>query len=183
MRRAIGIVATIAIALGGAIALLLWFENRDSSQVSQQAGGAATVVGPGRLLPDQGDAHLRPGERPPKAYVSDPPASGAHVPVPVVHDATRLGDDELLHALELGDVVLVYGGARPPAALRALADKVAGPFDPALAAAGQAIVLARRPGTKGVIALAWRRELRAASAADPSLEPFAAFWLGRGAPA
>jgi Protein of unknown function (DUF3105) len=183
MRRAISVVATIVVALGGAILLLLWFEGRDDSQVNQQQGGAATIVGPGRLLPDQGDAHLRPGERPAQAYATDPPASGAHVPVAVVHDAARVSDDELLHALELGDVVLVYGSARPPAALRALADKVSGPFDPALAAAGQAVVLARRPGTRGVIALAWRHELRTPSASDPALEPFADFWLGRGAAA
>lgn len=183
MRRAVSVVATIVVALGGAILLLLWFEGRDNSQVHEQAGGAATIVGPGRLLPNEGDAHLRPGQRPAKAYATDPPASGAHVPAPVVHDAARMDDDELLHALELGDVVLVYGGARPPAALRALADRVAGPFDPALAAAGQAVVLAQRPGTRGVIALAWRHELRAASASDPALEPFADFWLGRGVPA
>jgi hypothetical protein len=182
MRRAIGVAATILLALGGAILILLWFENRDNSQVSQQTGGAEMVAGPGRLLPDQGDAHLRPGQRPAAAYVTDPPASGAHVPAALVHDATRLSDDQLLHALELGDVVLVYGGARPPAALRALADRVAGPFDPALAAAGQAVVLARRPGTRGVIALAWRHELRVPRASDPALAPFADFWLGRGAP-
>jgi hypothetical protein len=180
MRRAIGVAATIVVALGGAIVLLLWLEGRDSSPVEQH-GGAATLAGPGRLLPDQGDAHLKPGQRPAQAYVTDPPASGAHVPVAVVHDARRLSDDELLHALELGDVVLVYGEAQPPAALRALADKVAGPFDPALAAAGQAVVLARRPGTKGVIALAWRRELHVASASDSALESFANLWLGRGA--
>ena len=87
----------------------------------------------------------------------------------------------LLEALRAGNVVLVYGSPRPPEPLRTLADEVAGPFDPALASAGQAVILARRPGTRGVSALSWSRVLRAASATDPRLRDFAEAWLGRGA--
>jgi hypothetical protein len=57
-----------------------------------------------------------------------------------------------------------------------------GPFDPALVQAGQSVILARRPGTQGVVALAWRHLLRAPSGSDPELARFAEFWLGRGAP-
>jgi hypothetical protein len=179
LNRVAGIAATVLVALAGAIAVLLIFEGRDSSQVQHAAGAAA---GPGRLLPDQGDAHLRAGAPRPR-YVSDPPASGAHVPVAIRSDpdGTQLSDDQLLEALSLGDVVLLYGGERSPAGLRALADRLAGPFDPALAASGQAVVLARRPGTRGVMALAWRHELRARSGRDPALEGFVSYWLGRGA--
>ena len=42
-------------------------------------------------------------------------------------------------------------------------------------------MLARRAGSDGVVALAWRRMLRAADPADPALERFASHWLGRGA--
>lgn len=87
----------------------------------------------------------------------------------------------LLDALRAGNVVLVYGSPRRPEPLRTLADEVAGPFDPALASAGQAVILTRRPGTRGVIALSWSRVLRAASATDPRLRDFAEAWLGRGA--
>jgi hypothetical protein len=182
LRRAGGTLLTIAIALAGAVGVLLYFEGQDTSQVHQSSGATA---GPGQLLPNQGDTHLRPGQRPAQPYASDPPASGPHVPTPIGSDApgTQISDDQLLHALELGDVVVFYGGARPPAALVALADRLAGPFDPALAAAGQAVVLARRPGTQGALALAWRHVLRVPGARDPQLDAFASYWLGRGAAA
>ena len=43
------------------------------------------------------------------------------------------------------------------------------------------MILADRPGTDGVVALAWRRMLRARGPTDPALEAFADYWLGRGA--
>lgn len=171
---------TVAIALGGVILLLLFFEGRDTSQLHRSTD---TASGPGQLFPDQGSAHLRPGDAPARAYASDPPTSGPHVPVAIRSDraGTRINDDQLLSALELGNVVVLYGEPGPPAALVALQRKVAGPFDPALAAAGQAIVLARRPGTTGVVAVAWRHLLRTPAAQDQALAQFASYWLGRGA--
>jgi hypothetical protein len=44
------------------------------------------------------------------------------------------------------------------------------------------LILARRPGTQGLIGLAWAHMLRTASAADPMLKTFAQYWIGRGAP-
>jgi Protein of unknown function (DUF3105) len=177
-RVGVGLLAVL-IGLAGAVGLLFVFEGRDTSQVTPPA---STTAGPGQLYPDQGHAHLKPGQRPAQPYASDPPTSGPHVPAAIGSDAdgTRLSDDQILQALELGDVVVLYGTPRAPAALRALADKLAGPFDPALAASGQALILARRPGTNGVIALAWRHELHVPSARDAALEPFADYWLGRG---
>ncbi|MFL5924207.1 MAG: DUF3105 domain-containing protein, partial [Gaiellaceae bacterium] len=90
------------------------------------------------------------------------------------------GDDELLHALELGDVVIVYPQRTPPAALRRLQDELAGPFDRDLAAAGQAVILNRDPSVEQVTGLAWRHRLRAATPGDPRLREFADFWLGKG---
>jgi hypothetical protein len=111
----------------------------------------------------------------------DPPTFGAHRTVALRREDDALGRDALLTALAAGDVVLFYGSARPPARLRALQRAVAGPFDPDLAAAGQAIVLSRRPGTHGVLAAAWRRLLHAPGAGDPGLRAFAETWLGKGA--
>ena len=175
MRQAGGVLLTAAVALGGVILLLLFFQSRDDSQLRRSE---PVPAGPGQLFPDQGHAH----ERPSKPYASDPPTSGPHAAEPIRsdEDGTRLTDDQILHALELGDVVLLYGTPRAPAALRALARRVAGPFDPALAASGQAVVLGRRAGVEGVTALAWRHLLTASSASDPALERFAQFWLGRG---
>jgi Protein of unknown function (DUF3105) len=183
LRRLGAIALTLLVAIAGAVVLLLVFEGRDSSQVRQQAPGAAGTQGPGRLLPDQGDARLAPGQPRPR-YLTEPPASGAHRSTSITTDAdgTRLSDDQLLEALSLGDVVLLYGGPHPPAGLRALADRIAGPFDAALAASGQAVVLARRDGTNGITALAWRHELQASKPNDPALASFADYWIGRGAP-
>ena len=62
-----------------------------------------------------------------------------------------------------------------------LQEEVAGRrFDPALAAAGQAVILAQRPGVGGVQALAWRRRLAASGPDDPKLREFAEAWLGQG---
>lgn len=158
--RRLGIaLLTVVVALGGFVLVLLFFEGRDSSQVPGSAGAGR---GPGQVVTDQARAAA------PAAIRSD-------------RDGTRLSRDQLLHALELGDVVLLYGTSAPPPQLRALQERVSGPFDPVLAANGAAVILARRPGTDGVTALAWRRILRAPSASDPAIEDFADYWLGRGA--
>ncbi|HXO09473.1 MAG TPA: DUF3105 domain-containing protein [Solirubrobacteraceae bacterium] len=130
---------------------------------------------------DLGDAHLKPGARPPH-YDSDPPTSGPHVAVAVRHDGTTISNDQLLQALELGNVVVLYGTRQPPRDLRRLAGSVAAPFSPALAAAGQAVIVAQRPGTRGLVALAWTRLLHVKSAVDRQLRSFILFWLGHGAP-
>lgn len=172
----------VGIALGslalsvGLIAILSgFFAGRDTAGVS---GG---IGGPGQAFSDLGHAHLRPGQAHPP-YNSDPPTSGAHVPAALRHDRTRLSNDQLLQALESGDVVIAYGGPSPPPGLTALADAAAPPFTPALVAAGQAVILAPRPGTQGVVGLAWAHLLRVDSPRDPALRQFVEFWLGRGAP-
>lgn len=142
--------------------------------------GVSTQQGPGVAYRDQGDTHLSAGTADP-AYDSNPPTSGAHVVAPVTRDGATLSDDQLLTALGNGDVVLLYGTPRPPPGLAALATAVSGPFSPALAAGGGAVILARRPGASGVIALAWTRALRAAANDEAPLRSFAQFWLGRGA--
>jgi hypothetical protein len=166
--------ASLALSVGLIALLSGFFAGQDSAGIN----GGATV--PGVRYPDQGHAHLTLGQLRP-VYASDPPTSGAHVPIAVTRDAAPLTDDQLLEALERGDIVIAYGTSRPPAGLEALAQDVAGGFTPALAAAGQAVILDARPGTRGLIGLAWTRMLRVGSAADPRLRAFAGQWLGRGA--
>jgi hypothetical protein len=134
--------------------------SRDDSQV------ATAVQGPGRAQPEG----------------ADPPASGPHRDVLVTRDRGPITDNQLLRALELGNVVILYDGPRPAPALMRLQKDVAGPFDAELAAAGQAVILARRAGAGPATALAWKRILRARDPADPALRDFAEFWLGRGIP-
>jgi len=169
------VVASLAVSFGLIALLSGFFASRDAPGVSGPSGL------PGIAFRDLGDAHLQPGQ-PHQRYDSSPPTSGAHVVAPVPADRARLSDDQLLEALELGNVVVMYGTPTPPPALEALVGQVAYRFSPALAAAGQAVILARRPGTNGLIGLAWTHMLRIASPSDPLLKQFTQYWLGRGAP-
>jgi uncharacterized protein (DUF111 family) len=79
-----------------------------------------------------------------------------------------------------GNVVLLYSDERQTAALRELARDTAGPATPALQAAGQAVIVRRRPGLRvPVIALTSDHRLDAVAADDPRLRPFVEYWLGR----
>ena len=176
MRRLAVVVAGVALVIGGLLVLQVLLSSRDDADV-----GGAAATGPGQLQRDLGSEHLPPGRRTPVEGQTDPPTSGAHHPRLPTRDRTVLLPDQILHSLELGDVILFYGTAKPPAELRALQDDVSGPFDTEVAAAGQQVILARRPGVEGVTAAAWRRLLRAGSAGDPALRAFAEAWIGRGA--
>lgn len=175
LERVAIIVASLVLSIGLIAVLSGFFAGRDQAGVS----GIGNEVG--LQFQDLGHAHLRPGD-PRPAYDSNPPTSGAHVAEPVLHDQARLTDDQLLEALEVGDVAIMYGSRKPPVGLEQLADNVAGPFTPSLAAAGQAVIYSRRPGTTGLIALAWTRMVHVSSANDPLLLQFTQQWLGRGAP-
>ena len=164
-------VAIIALLSGGLLA------GRDAAGIT----GSTSSAGVGAGFADLGHAHLRPGQLHPP-YDSTPPTSGAHVPVPILRDGTEVDDDQLLQALETGDVVFMYGSRQPPAALRTLATTLAPPFTPTLAAAGQAVILARRTGTNGVLGIAWTRLVHVRAATDPLLGSFARLALGQGAP-
>ncbi len=175
LERIAVVVVALAVSVGLIGLLSGFFQSRDQPGVS---GNPNAVIG--LQFRDLGHAYLVPGA-PRPAYDSIPPTSGAHIPQAVRRDGTRLNDDALLQALELGDIVIMYGTPAPPAGLHALARRVAGPFTPTLAAAGQAVILAERPGTSGLIGLAWTRMVRVRTPGDPSLRAFAEQWLGQGA--
>jgi hypothetical protein len=174
LERGAVVIVAIAVAIG-VIALLSGglAGSRDDPGVSIRTG-----PGPGTAYRDQGDRHLTAGQPHPR-YDSDPPTSGPHVPVAVTAENMMLTDDQLLHALELGDVVFMYSTPRPPGGLQAVADGVAPRFSADLAAHGQTVILARRAGLRTITALAWRHMLRSNNAA--ALRGFAQFWLGKGA--
>jgi hypothetical protein len=174
VRRALIALAVVLVAAAACVALISLLASRDSSQV----GGAS---GPGALEPDRGSRRLGADAPPTPASAPDrPPTSGPHREVAVSRDGAELSDDELLSVLQLGNVVIAYDSEKAPDALVALQDEVSGAFDPGLAAAGQAVILARRPGVGGVVALAWRRRLKASGPDDPKLREFAEAWLGQG---
>ncbi len=173
-RIAIG-VASLVLSIGLILLLSGYFAGRDQAAVS---GGTS---GPGQAFSDLGHAGLSLGQ-PRPSYNSNPPTSGPHLREAVTRDGATLNDDQLLQALQLGNVVIVYGTAKPPAGLTKFASTAAPPFSPGLAATGDAVILARRPGTTGLVALAWAHLLRVNDASDPQLGQFVSFWLGRGAP-
>jgi len=169
------VVASLVLSIGLILLLSGYFAGRDQAAVS---GG---TTGPGQAFSDLGHSALSPGQ-PRPSYSSDPPTSGPHVPEAVTRDGATLNDDQLLQALQLGNVVIVYGTKQPPSGLAKFASAAAPPFTPALAATGDAVILARRPGTQGLVALAWTHLLRVSSPSDSQLGQFVSFWLGRGAP-
>ncbi|MBB4663621.1 hypothetical protein [Conexibacter arvalis] len=108
------------------------------------------------------------------------PAGGAAAVPGTAFDAPeRYLDGRQTRLLARGNVYLVAAGAPP--ALTALREELSGPPDPVLEEAGQAVVLVRRAGVDGVVALAAGHRLVTDDPADPRLERFAAHWLGRGA--
>jgi uncharacterized protein DUF3105 len=167
-KQAVYALAISGLAAAACLVLITILANRDSSGVTKTSG-------PGTLMPDRGSSHAD-GPQTPASPPDDPPTSGPHRPEPVTRDEVPLSDDQLLEALHLGNVVFAYDGS--PAELKKIQEDVSGPFDPELAAAGQAVILDKRPGVKGVIALAWRRELRSSDPAQ--LREFADAWLGQG---
>lgn len=172
MPRWVLVLTAALVIAAAAVALSLLAATRDPSRVG-------VAEGPGEAFTDQCASHAAPPEG--FEYSSQPPTSGPHEPRLPAGDERRLGDDELLHALELGNVAFAYDARRPPPELVALRDDLAGDFDVELAAAGQAVLLVRHPAADGVSALAWNRRLVTADPADPALREFAEYWLGRGA--
>lgn len=176
------VVASCAVAFGSIALLSGYFTARDPG------GVAGSLSGPGLVYRDLGNAQLRPGA-PRPTYDSNPPTSGPHVTTPVSAGGRALTDNQILTALSAGDVVLIYGGTAPPPGLAALARSTGGPFSPSLAAAGDAVILARLPGINGIIALAWTRMLsitgmlRVTASNDAVLKQFIEAWLGKGAAA
>jgi hypothetical protein len=154
------VVAIVAAAVA-LLGLVLVLGSRDDAEV-------APAQGPGELRPDRGAAH--DGTARPDG--DEPPTSGTHRPELVTRDRRPLTDDQLIHALELGNVVILAERIDPE--LLAVQRAVAGPFDAEVAAAGQAVILARRDGP--TTALAWRRLLRTDDPAE--LQAFAEAWLG-----
>jgi hypothetical protein len=157
------IAAGVLLAIAGLIVLVLVLGARDDPEVASPSGSSA-------LEPDLGAEHSGAAQE-----TDEPPTSGPHAPELVTRDRRRLTNDQLLHALELGNVVLLYDAPEPPPELVAVQRDVAGPFDAEVAAAGLAVILARWPGIEEPTAVAWRRVQRGAG-----LREFAEAWLGQG---
>jgi hypothetical protein len=170
--KALYALAVAGLAAGLCIVLIFILASRDSSQVDQ------AETGPGTLEADRGAQVVTSGPDTPASAPSEPPTSGPHRSEPVNADRTALTDDQILTALAQGNVVIAYEGAAPAL----VQEDVSGPYDPELAAAGQAVILAKRPGIGAVQALAWRHRLVASGPEDPKLQEFAEAWLGQGAP-
>jgi len=79
-----------------------------------------------------------------------------------------------------GNVVLLHSDERLTSQLRELAERMAGPPDETLEAAGQAVLVQQQPNLDvAVTAVTATRMLRAQRPDDPALEAFIEYWLGR----
>jgi hypothetical protein len=79
-----------------------------------------------------------------------------------------------------GNVVLLYSDERLTSGVHAFAARIAGEPSAALQAAGQAVLVERRPNlTIPVTAVTAGRRLEATGPDDPALESFVEYWLGR----
>jgi len=79
-----------------------------------------------------------------------------------------------------GNVVLLHSDERLTRQLRELAERMAGPPDEALTAAGQAVLVQQRPNLEvAVTAVTATRMLPAPSPDDAALQAFIEYWLGR----
>src|ERR1700760_3267561 len=115
LERAAVVIVSLAIAIA-IIALM----SGGLAGTQDDPGVTGGQAGPGTAYRDLGDLRLRPGQPRPQ-YDSDPPTSGAHKPVNVTKNESTISDDQLLQALQVGDVVLTYGTRKPPPGLVALA--------------------------------------------------------------
>ena len=151
MRRLLGGLLIVVVSLAAVVAAVLVLQSRDDAEVGS-AGG--------------------PGEKV-EARCPDERAG-------ITRDARPLSENQIRQATSLGNVVLRYPGARPPAARRERPDPRPGPVDAPLPPAGPAGIHPR--GGQGIEALAWGRRQRARTPDDPALRTFAEAWLGEGAP-
>jgi hypothetical protein len=79
-----------------------------------------------------------------------------------------------------GNVMLLYSDERLTRRLRELATDIGGPADPALVAAGQAVVVRRQPGLRvPVVAVTATHRLESNDPGEPALRAFVEYWLGR----
>jgi len=152
VRRFLGGLLILALSLAIVIAVVIALQSRDEGNVDNKGAGPGEKVA--AKCPDE--------------------------PEGVTRDSRPLSENQIRQAISLGNVVIRYPGTKPPATLRELQDELTGPFDAEIAAAGQAVILAR--GGSSVEALAWGHRLRAHSPNDPQLRPFVEAWLGDGAP-
>ena len=83
-------------------------------------------------------------------------------------------------AVRAGNVVLLHSDERLTLELRRFAERIAGPPDPALRAAGQAVLVQQQPNLEvPVMAVTATRMLEADGPDDPALDAFVEYWLGR----
>jgi len=78
-----------------------------------------------------------------------------------------------------GNVVLLHSDERLTSQLRDLAQRTAGPPDETLEAAGQAVLVRRRPNLDVPVTAITATRMLEAGPDDPALRAFIEYWLGR----
>ena len=123
------------------------------------------IAGVAALLASRDDSTVVPGAGPGVARATAPTEPG------VVGEAQKILP---------GNVVLFYSDERLTRGLRELARDIGGTPNAALLAAGQVVIVQRRPNQRvPVVALTATRRLEAGGPDDPALRDFIEYWLGR----
>lgn len=163
-----------ALALGG---LILWVLQQGQAYAAFQAAARRGQPALQRveMFPDEGRAHLAPGER--WAYRTDPPTSGPHSPDAVDPGfyTTPQPPERLVHSLEHGHIVIYYDDPEPEAlrTLQTWARMFNGPWD--------GVVVVPRPGQgRAIILTAWTRRLRLEAFDADAAAAFIDAFRGRG---
>jgi hypothetical protein len=164
-RRLLWIVAGVLVALAsvGGIAWAAWQSN-------QPAPGEAVVI--------QGRDHIQPGQSHPP-YNSDPPTSGWHYDQPVRAGfySEPLPDEELVHNLEHGHVVISYDCSKltdcdsVKAKLQALVDRFQD---------WKVVAVARENADAPIALTAWGRIDKLNGYDENRIAAFINYWRDRG---
>lgn len=113
VKRTLPWIVGIAVIAGGAWAL--W---PDSSAGPEEQNHIQVGQDFSKSIPNQGQDHMREGERSPAPYNSNPPTSGPHWPDPLrdgVYDSGK-PDEAAIHSLEHGRIWISYRSSIPEAA-------------------------------------------------------------------
>ncbi len=166
-------VLTLAVLIGGAV---FWWMGR---QVEAEFGTLARAGQPAlasvETYPNDGQRHLKAGER--QSYASSTPTSGPHDPVPTPPGVYQAAQPpiKLVHALEHGNIVFYYD--RPPATVMTLLEDWAGLYS----GTWDGIVVTPLPGLgETIVATAWRKRLNLSPFDPAAAAAFVEAYRGRG---
>ncbi len=170
-----GLLGVSVALLGGALVWQIAQQSQAYAAFQEAVRRGQPALRRVETFPDEGRAHLQPGER--ATYRTDPPTSGPHSPewVNPGFYTQEQPPERLVHSLEHGHIVIYYDDPGPQAirTLQAWARMFNGQWD--------GVVAVPRHGLgRAVILTAWTRMLRLDSFDENAAAAFIDAFRGRG---